>query len=207
LDLSLLQSPSFLILAISGGLTMMGFYVPFMYMKERATLNGMDSELAVWLISAIGIANTIGRVVSGLFSSLPSVNVLLVNNIAISIGGIATILSDLSSSVEYQFFYATVFGLSISCFASLRSILVVELLGLERLTNAFGLLLLFQGVAACIGAPLAGAFYTAFNSYTYSFYLSGSLIFASAVMCYPLNMINRWEKHKLGITDIKSVPV
>lgn len=31
LDLSLLKSPSFLILAISGGLTMMGFYTPFMY--------------------------------------------------------------------------------------------------------------------------------------------------------------------------------
>lgn len=41
-------------------------------------------------------------------------------------------------------------------FASLRSILVVDLLGLEKLTNAFGLLLLFQGVAAAIGAPLAG---------------------------------------------------
>jgi len=31
LDLSLLKSPSFLILAISGGLTMMGFYTPFLY--------------------------------------------------------------------------------------------------------------------------------------------------------------------------------
>lgn len=31
LDISLLKSPSFLILAISGGLTMMGFYTPFMY--------------------------------------------------------------------------------------------------------------------------------------------------------------------------------
>jgi len=41
-------------------------------------------------------------------------------------------------------------------FAALRSILVVDLLGLEKLTNAFGLLLLFQGVAATVGAPLAG---------------------------------------------------
>lgn len=44
----------------------------------------------------------------------------------------------------------------LAVFASLRSILVVDLLGLEKLTNAFGLLLLFQGVAAAIGAPLAG---------------------------------------------------
>jgi hypothetical protein len=43
-----------------------------------------------------------------------------------------------------------------ACFASLRSILVVELMGLDKLTNAFGLLLLFQGVAAAIGSPIAG---------------------------------------------------
>jgi len=41
------------------------------------------------------------------------------------------------------------------CFASLRSILIVELMGLDKLTNAFGLLLLFQGIAAAIGLPVA----------------------------------------------------
>lgn len=33
LDTTLLSSPSFLILCISGFITMMGFYVPFMYIK------------------------------------------------------------------------------------------------------------------------------------------------------------------------------
>lgn len=33
LDWSLLKSPSFLILAISGALTMMGFYTPFVYLQ------------------------------------------------------------------------------------------------------------------------------------------------------------------------------
>jgi len=207
LDISLLRSASFLILAVSGALTMMGFYVPFMYMTDRAILSGMNASSAMWLISTIGIANTVGRVVSGLFSSLPCVNVLLVNNVALSIGGIATMMSGLSLSDEYQFMYAAIFGLSISCFASLRSILVVELLGLERLTNAFGLLLLFQGIAACIGAPIAGEFYTATGSYDYSFYLSGSLILLSAVICYPLNVINRWEKCRLEISEKKSVAV
>jgi len=37
LDLSLLKSPTFLILAISGALTMMGFYTPFMYVPGRYT--------------------------------------------------------------------------------------------------------------------------------------------------------------------------
>ena len=41
-------------------------------------------------------------------------------------------------------------------FATLRSVITVELLGLEKLTSAFGLLLLFQGLAVTIGSPIAG---------------------------------------------------
>ncbi|XP_070156515.1 monocarboxylate transporter 12 isoform X3 [Polyergus mexicanus] len=194
LDLSLLKSPSFLILAISGGLTMMGFYTPFMYVPDRAIKANIDASTAMFLVSVIGIGNTIGRIVCGLASSLPGVNALVVNNMFISVGGLVTILSGISLTEGYQFFYAASFGLSISVFASLRSILVVDLLGLEKLTNAFGLLLLFQGVAATVGAPLAGAFMDATGSYDASFYLSGSLMLVSAVICYPLKRINMWER-------------
>lgn len=43
-----------------------------------------------------------------------------------------------------------------AAFGSLRSILIVDLIGLEKLTNGFGLLLLFQGIATVIGSPIAG---------------------------------------------------
>ena len=41
-------------------------------------------------------------------------------------------------------------------FVSLRSILLVELLGIDVLTKSFGILILFQGIATMVGAPLAG---------------------------------------------------
>ncbi|CAH0552979.1 unnamed protein product [Brassicogethes aeneus] len=208
LDYSLLKSPSFILLSVGGFLTMMGFYVPFMYLVDRATFHKMDLDTAVWLVSSIGIANTFGRVMCGVLSSFPSVNALLVTNVALTIGGVATIFSGISMTTEYQFFYAVVFGLSIACFASLRSIIVVDLLGLEKLTNAFGLLLLFQGVAAIIGAPLAGAFRDYTGGYEYSFYLSGSMLLSSAVICYPLNYLNKWEKKRNNkLQREKTVPV
>lgn len=119
LDYSLLKSPSFIILSFGGFLTMMGFYVPFMYLKDRATSEGFSVEKAVWLVSSIGISNTIGRVMCGILSSFPSVNALLVTNVALTIGGIATIFSGFSMSAEYQFFYTAVFGLAICKFAYL----------------------------------------------------------------------------------------
>lgn len=38
LDVSLLRSPSFMLLSISGFLTMMGFYVPFIYIRGNIQL-------------------------------------------------------------------------------------------------------------------------------------------------------------------------
>ena len=52
--------------------------------------------------------------------------------------------------------YCTVFGASIGAYVGLTSVVLVDLLGLDKLTNAFGLLLLFQGVASVVGAPIVG---------------------------------------------------
>lgn len=113
LDYSLLYSPTFLLLAFGGFFTMMGFYVPFMFLVSRAESADMAKEYTRFLISAIGISNTIGRVLCGVLSSFPGVNALFVTNAALTIGGIATIFSGFSMSPEYQFFYTAVFGLAI----------------------------------------------------------------------------------------------
>ena len=55
-------------------------------------------------------------------------------------------------------------------FVSLTSVVLVDLLGIERLTNSFGLLLLFQGVATIVGPPVAGT-YTRWRHATAGFIL------------------------------------
>lgn len=73
----------------------------------------MNASTAMFLVSVIGIGNTIGRIVCGLASSFPGVNALIVNNMFISVGGLVTIFSGISLTEGYQFFYAASFGLSI----------------------------------------------------------------------------------------------
>lgn len=113
LDLSLLKSPSFMLLATSGFLTMMGFFVPFMFMKDRAVKGKMDESTAAFTVAAIGIANTIARIVCGILSSFKGVNALYLNNIAITLGGIATMMSGLWMNEAYQFTFAAIFGVAI----------------------------------------------------------------------------------------------
>ena len=64
------------------------------------------------------------------------------------------------SALCYDFYsfivYGSVFGFTIGAYVGLTSVILVDLLGLDRLTNAFGLLLLFQGIASFLGPPIAG---------------------------------------------------
>jgi hypothetical protein len=48
------------------------------------------------------------------------------------------------------------FGLFVAANYSLTSIILVEITTIERFTNAYGLLLLVQGIANLVGPPLAG---------------------------------------------------
>lgn len=63
----------------------------------------------------------------------------------------------------------------------------------------------FSGLSGIIATDLAltyfhfvcaGAFKAATGGYDYTFYLAGALILVSAILCYPLNMVNEWEKRR-----------
>ena len=73
---------------------------------------------------------------------------------------------------------------------------MVDLLGLEKLTNAFGILLLFQGIAAIFGTPLAGMLFEITEKYDLPFQVAGALITFSAVLCFPLNYIKNWQEKR-----------
>lgn len=67
---------------------------------------------------------------------------------------------------------------------SLTSVLLVDLLGLDKLTNAFGFLLVFQGIATLFGPPSVGILFDNFHSYVIPFVITGILVAISGVMCF-----------------------
>jgi MFS-type transporter involved in bile tolerance (Atg22 family) len=67
--------------------------------------------------------------------------------------------------------------------------MLVNLLGLETLTKSFGLLILFQGIAAIVGAPLAGYIADATGSVDKSFLVAGVLIVLSGLVMFPIKCL------------------
>lgn len=197
-DISLLKDVLYVLFAISNFLTSIGFNVPYVYLPDRAVKLGYSKADGARLISVVGIANTIGRVILGYISDSKRVNRLYIYSGGLTLCGVASALSFLCNDMKSLSAYAAFFGLSIGCYVSLTSVLLVDLLGLERLTSAFGLLLLFQGVASLIGPPLAGLMYDMTQDYDSSFYMMGAVVGVSGAMLFVIPCIRRWLHRKQG---------
>ncbi|KAJ8918197.1 hypothetical protein NQ315_014064 [Exocentrus adspersus] len=193
LDFSLFKDVIFIIFSLSNLLTSIGFNIPYVYMVPKAKLLGIDTETAGMLIAVIGGANTIGRIILGYVSDKPWINRLYIYNWSLTICGIATFLSAFCTSFYSLAIYGAVFGFTIGAYVGLTSVILVDLLGLEKLTNAFGLLLLFQGIASLIGPPIAGSLYDITESYNPGFCLAGVAIGVSGLILFAIPPIQKQQ--------------
>ena len=133
--------------------------MPYVYIAAQAETLGINKRNASLLISTIGAANTVGRIILGYISDKPWINRLHVYNVCLTVCGIATALSAFCFEFWGLAVYSAVFGFTIGAYVGLTSVILVDLLGLDNLTNAFGLLLLFQGIASFVGPPI-GTFFS-----------------------------------------------
>ena len=74
--------------------------------------------------------------------------------------------------------------------------MLVDLLGIAQLTNAFGLLCLLRGVAAIAGPPLAGSIFDMTQSYDVPFWLAGVFLFVSAAISFMVPFVRRYLKRR-----------
>ncbi|XP_046677004.1 monocarboxylate transporter 12 [Homalodisca vitripennis] len=191
LDLSLLKDPIFIIFSLSNFFTSIGFYVPYTFIVAMAEVQGLSKPDQSFLLAVIGVANTVGRIVLGYLSDKTWVNRLYVYNVCLTICGISTILSALCYDFLTFCIYAATFGFMIGAYVGLTSVILVDLLGLNKLTNAFGLLLLFQGIASFLGPPIAGWLYDALQSYNPGFYVAGGTLAISGLMLFVVPTLQR----------------
>ncbi|XP_046401529.1 uncharacterized protein LOC124167593 isoform X2 [Ischnura elegans] len=194
MDFSLLKDPIFLLFAFSNFCTSIGFNVPYVYIVATAEKMGIPSEESSTLLAVIGVANTVGRIILGYVSDKPWINRLWVYNICLTICGVATFFSAFCYDFITLALYSCVFGFTIGAYVGLTSVILVDLLGLAKLTNAFGLLLLFQGIASFLGPPIAGWLYDGLGSYAPGFYVAGVTIAISGLVLFFIPALQRCVK-------------
>lgn len=93
-----------------------GYYVPFLLLPLYAIEVAEDdsSEMAAaFLLTILGISNTCGRVISGVLGTRKWVDSLILNNLALLIAGVITMLLPYCQHYFLLCMFAVVFGVCV----------------------------------------------------------------------------------------------
>ncbi|CAB3220067.1 unnamed protein product [Arctia plantaginis] len=82
----------------------------------------------------------------------------------------------------------------------LRSLVLVDCYGLEKLTNATGMMLMSQGFGSLLGSPMVGILKQTFG-YSVSFYAAGTVLILSGLVLLPVNKIVKKENENLEVKN------
>jgi len=110
IDFRLFLDVVFDLFAISNMLTWFANVVMYVFLPNRGLHLGFDSYQSSWLISVLGISNTVGRVIFGLIADMKCVNHLVLYNTALVICGLFAILSVPLWTFPFQIFASSIYG-------------------------------------------------------------------------------------------------
>ena len=114
-DASLLKSYTFIIISTAGFVSALGQYSTYVFITNRADLNGMSRDESLWLIPMLGLCNLFGRIAAGFLSFLPSIDPSKATGLAYIISGVSTMATGIRQydSANWQYLYCAVYGFTV----------------------------------------------------------------------------------------------
>lgn len=190
------KSATFVAISIVSFLQAFGLFVPIVHLPAHAISIGISKVEAFFLISAIGISSTIGRIFNGWLSDQPNFDVLLWNTVGLSVTGVWITFGPLFTSCRWLVVFSVLFGLVSSCSIVSHPIVLGKQLESKDVTNNYGFVHICYRAGAFTGILVAGLLYIYYDHYHYSFYVAGFFVRLSAVLCLYLERINGWERRR-----------
>uniref|UniRef100_A0A0L8GEM4 Major facilitator superfamily (MFS) profile domain-containing protein n=1 Tax=Octopus bimaculoides TaxID=37653 RepID=A0A0L8GEM4_OCTBM len=113
IDLSLFRNLTFCVLLLSTFLSMLGFFIPVVYLPALAQQIGMNSQESSYLVSVSGVTNIVGRLLSGFLADRPVFGALHINNTALIMVGLCTIFCPFLKDKTTLNIYSGIYGLGV----------------------------------------------------------------------------------------------
>ncbi|EFA08671.2 monocarboxylate transporter 13 [Tribolium castaneum] len=173
----------YLLMSVSTVILFAWFMTPYFYLVDHMEASGYTKDEASYVLSGIGVANTIGMVVLGWAGDQSWTNVSKTYGVCLILcGACCSALYFYTANYIMVHIFGALYGIFLASSFSFTPILLVELLPLETFTKAYGLQLMCQGIGHLGGPPFAALLADITNSWSYAFHLSGVMIVLSGIL-------------------------
>ena len=154
-DLSVFRHPVFILFLVSNFVLYFWYDVPYVFMVDRAHELGISDPS--FMISVLGIVNTIGQIVYGIIGDR-DIDLYLFYGLSIGLSGVSVLLVPLFTDYSLLCVLSGLYGCFISANYALTTVILAEIVGMDKLTTAYSITLLVQGIGNMVGPPVAGEF-------------------------------------------------
>lgn len=154
--LSLFKNKVFSALFIAIFLFDVGGFPPSLLMEDVArSSNIIEGDCAIPLISIIGIMTAVGKVVLGVLADVDWINALYLYILTLILTAAALVLIPFAQSYSALAILSGVLGFLAGNW-SIFPYVTTQMVGIEKLTHAYGILMFFAGLGNSLGPPVVG---------------------------------------------------
>lgn len=195
--LDLLSDPVFIIILVSNATTAIGYTNTAILLPSYAIGAGHDKTSSQYLLSVVAVLDLVGRIGGSTLSDWIRLDKRYYYLSGLVLSGVSLFVLPFAQSYAAMCWACAAFGLGAGVVVGITAVIMVDMLGEERLSSSYGISLLCNGIMQLIGPPVAGCIYETIGSYGPVFHGMGIiLLFGASVWgLVPIFRRNADEKH------------
>ncbi|XP_067025904.1 monocarboxylate transporter 13-like isoform X2 [Acropora muricata] len=207
-DTSVFKNKAFVLWTLATTIAGFGYFIPHFFLVRYSEDLGFSLPKSSWLISFLGISSAIGRLLFGHISDVCTFKNINIYKTCMFLSGLASILCPLASSYWALVLYVVVIGILDGSYIGLMSIVTLDIVGVHKISSAWGILFFCQSFTYLLGPPAAGFMYDSLKTFKPVFYLAagpmilGAFLLVSGVFCKQ----NQSSLGREDMTELVPIP-
>lgn len=203
-DISLLRDPAYLVILFSSSTVAISCTNFLILLPSFAQNVGFDKDKGALLLSTVSALDLVGRIGGSTLCDLNLIPkpVYFIGGLVVS--GIAlAVLPFLHTYLMISIFCA-IFGLASGINNSVTTLIMAEILGIERLMSTYGISLFVNGILQLVGPFVCGIWFQRDQNFVNMFLTFGLIFLAGASLWAFMPLINKRKKmheamHRSGV--------
>lgn len=202
LKCSLFKNPRFTLHAIAMTFCMNGYANNIILIPSHVKALGYDNSKVVLSVSVLGGCEVVARVFFGWLADRKLVKEKYIFFMSMVIAAAFAFMAPFFESFAFMIAYAAIVGIFPGSFWSLISVLLIDVVGMEDFTQAFGLISMCLAVGSVFSQPIIGWLQDATGNWHASFILSGwMLLMAGFILALEPLVVKYCAKKKPANDD------